>query len=72
MMNCDKWIQQVLRKYGGAISGWLLGAESNTLVCWMSLALQISVQIKKVTQKSPTLISKPTKPSISSNIQSIK
>ena len=23
MMNCDKWIQQVLRKYGGAISGWL-------------------------------------------------
>ena len=23
MMNCDEWIQQVLRKYGGAISGWL-------------------------------------------------
>ena len=23
MMNCDEWIQHVLRKYGGAISGWL-------------------------------------------------
>ena len=37
-MNCDEGMRQILRKYGGAISGWLLGAESNTLVCWMSLA----------------------------------
>ena len=38
LMNCDEGMRQILRKYGGAISGWLLGAESNTLVCWMSLA----------------------------------
>ena len=34
-MNCDEAMRHILRKYGGAISGWLLSDELNTLLLYM-------------------------------------